>query len=189
MRTLKLQVQVSIDGFVARPGGEMDWTTWEWDDPLKQYVAAITQPVDCILLGHRMAGEFIPYWAEVAANENDPQFAAGKKFTETAKVVFSRTATRHQWPNTRMATGDLVPEVLQLKEADGEDIIAYGGASFVSALIENRLVDDYHLFINPVAIGAGLSIFQQAGQQLPLSLIKATAFDSGMVVLHYRDNR
>ncbi len=53
MRKLKLQVQISVDGFVARPHGEMDWVTFEWDEEINQYVQAITDPVGCIVLGRK----------------------------------------------------------------------------------------------------------------------------------------
>ena len=63
MRKLKLQVQMSIDGYIAGPKGEMDWMVWDWDDELKQYVKAITDPVNCIVLGRKLAQGFIPHWA------------------------------------------------------------------------------------------------------------------------------
>ena len=55
MRKLKLQVQVSVDGFIAGPNGEMDWMVWDWDDTIKAYVTALTEPVDCIVLGRKLA--------------------------------------------------------------------------------------------------------------------------------------
>jgi dihydrofolate reductase len=134
MRKLKLQVQMTVDGFIAGPNGEMDFMVWNWDDELKQYVTALTEPVDCIVLGRKLAEGFIPYWAGVAANPDDPQFTAGKKFTDTHKVVFSKTLDKSEWDNTDLAKGNLVDEITKLKNQEGKDIIAYGGASFVSAL-------------------------------------------------------
>ena len=71
MRKLKLQVQMSVDGFVAGPNGELDWMVFDWDDELKNYVTEITEPVDTILLGRKMAGGFISHWASVAADPQD----------------------------------------------------------------------------------------------------------------------
>ncbi|MCC6412607.1 MAG: dihydrofolate reductase family protein, partial [Saprospiraceae bacterium] len=62
MRKLKLQVQTSIDGFIAGPNGEMDWVNQNWGDDINAYVTAITEPVDTILLGRKLAEGFIPYW-------------------------------------------------------------------------------------------------------------------------------
>ena len=150
MRKLKLQVQMSVDGFISGPNGEMDWMTFDWDDELKECVTEITTPVDCIVLGRKLAQGFIPHWAAVAANPDDPEFAAGKKFTDTSKVVFTKTLSQSEWDNTVLAKGDLVDEISRLKKQDGNDIIAYGGGTFVSALIKYGLIDELNLFVNPL---------------------------------------
>lgn len=189
MRKLKLQVQMTVDGFMGGPNGEMDWLTFTWDDALKNYVQALTDPVDCIMLGRKLAQGFIPHWATVAANPDSPEQAAGQKFTDTAKVVFTRTLTQSEWPNTELATGDLVEEITRLKAQAGQDIIAYGGATFVSSLIQHGLIDEYHLFVNPVAIGKGLPLFQQLESTQHLTLVNSTPCACGIVVQHYELKR
>lgn len=189
MRKLKLQVQMTVDGFVGGPNGEMDWLVRAWDDELKQYVTDLTTPVDCIVLGRKLAQGFIPHWAGVAANADHPEYTAGLKFTNTHKVVFTKTLDQSEWDHTVLAKGDLVGEITNLKMQDGQDIIAYGGATFVSALVKHGLIDEYHLFINPTAIGHGLSIFNALDSKQHLALVKSTAFDCGMVVLHYQPQR
>ncbi|MDX2212268.1 MAG: dihydrofolate reductase family protein [Oculatellaceae cyanobacterium bins.114] len=84
-----------------------------------------------------------------------------------------------------LAKGDLVDEITQLKKQAGNDIIVYGGATFVSALIQHKLIDEFHLFINPVAIGSGMTIFRELERKQDLTLIKATSFECGVVVLNY----
>jgi dihydrofolate reductase len=88
-----------------------------------------------------------------------------------------------------LAKGDLVEEIATLKKQAGNDMIAYGGATFVSALIKHGLVDVFHLFINPTAIGNGLSIFKELDGKQNLQLVKSTSFDCGIVVLHYELQR
>lgn len=185
MRKLKLQMQMTVDGFITGPNGEMDWLVWDWDDALKNYVTEITEPVDCIVLGRKLAQGFIPHWAAVAADPNNPEYTAGVKFTETPKVVFTKTLARSEWEDTALATGDLVEEITKLKEQPGGDIIAYGGAAFVSALIAHRLIDELHLFINPAAIGRGISIFGGLERKQAFNLLNAAAFECGIVVLKY----
>jgi dihydrofolate reductase len=185
MRKLKLQVQMTVDGYIAGLNGEMDWITFNWDDELKHYVDNITEPIDCIILGRKLAEGFIPHWADVAANPDDLEFTAGKKFTDTHKVIFTQTLDQSEWNNTVLAKGDLVDEITQLKKHDGKDIIAYGGATFVSALIKHRLIDEFHLFINPTAIGNGMTIFKELDRKQDLTLVKATSFECGIVVLNY----
>lgn len=189
MRLLKLQVQMTVDGFIAGPNGDLDFATWDWDEALKQYVTNITEPVDCIVLGRKLAEGFIPYWADVAANPDHLEFTAGQKFTNTPKVVFSKTLDKSTWPNTVLAKGNLVDEIAALKAQPGNDIIAYGGATFVSALIQHGLIDEYHLFINPVAIGNGKAIFNGLERKQELLLRQARSFDCGIVMLHYAPKR
>ena len=186
MRKLKLQVQMTVDGYIAGPNGEMDWLVWNWDDELKHYVTELTEPVDCIVLGRKLAQGFIPHWAAVAANPDHPEFTAGRKFSDTHKVVFSKTLGKSEWGNTVLAKGDLVDEITKLKINDGKDIIAYGGATFVSALIKQGLIDEFHLFINPTAIGNGMTIFNELDRKQDLSLVKSISFDCGIVVLNYK---
>ncbi|MEH2433133.1 MAG: dihydrofolate reductase family protein [Nostoc sp.] len=77
----------------------------------------------------------------------------------------------------------------KLKKQDGKDIIAYGGATFVSALIKQGLIDEFHLFINPIVIGDGMTIFKELDNKQYLTLVKSTSFDCGIVVLNYEPKR
>lgn len=185
MRKLKLQVQMTVDGFIAGANGEMDWMVFSWDEGLNHYVTELTEPVDCILLGRILAQGFIPHWAGVAADPKAPDYAAGQKFTETKKVIFTKTLEKTECENTVLAKGDLVDEIMSLKKQPGGDIIAYGGGTFVSSLIRANLIDEYHLFINPTAIGKGMSIFGGLTSKLDLALKRSTGFPCGVVVLFY----
>ena len=94
-----------------------------------------------------------------------------------------------EWENTVLAKGELVEEITRLKEQEGGDIIAYGGGTFVSSLIKANLIDEYHLFINPTAIGSGMSIFKGLENRLALQLKKSTSFPCGIVTLCYEVKR
>ena len=179
MRKLKLQVQMTVDGYIAGIHGEMDWTLRDWDAELKKYVGELTEPVDCILLGRKLAQGFIPYWA------SHPEQEGADKFNSTPKVVFSKTLETCEWPNTVLAKGDLTDEITRLKRQNGQDLIAYGGVDFVSALIKHGLIDEFHLFVNPIILGDGRSIFKEIESQRNMTLVKATPFECGIVVLYY----
>jgi dihydrofolate reductase len=189
MRKLKLQVQMSVDGYIAGSNGEMDWMVWDWDDKLKRYVNELTEPVDTILLGRKMTDGFISYWSDVMSKPDDPFNAFAKKMIETPKVVFTKTLNKSQWVNTDIATGDLRDEINKLKSQNGRDMIVYGGATFDSSLIKAGLIDEFHLFINPAAIGNGLTIFKDLNEIQKFNLVKSIAFDCGIVLLHYQQRR
>jgi dihydrofolate reductase len=88
--------------------------------------------------------------------------------------------------HTELAKGNLVKEIKALKKQAGKDIIAYGGGAFVSELIKHNLIDEYHLFINPTAIGNGMTIFKGLDKTHNLQLMKASGFKCGIVVLKYK---
>lgn len=186
MKKLKLQVQMSVDGFIAGPKGEMDWMTWNWDDKLKEHVNKLTDPVDTILLGRKMTDGFVRHWTNILSNSGDPSYAIARKMVDTPKVVFTKTLDKSEWENTTLAKGNLADEVNKLKKESGGDIIVYGGAGFVSSLIRANLIDEYHLFVNPAAIGDGLAIFRGLEQRLDMKSAKATPFDCGIVELLYQ---
>jgi dihydrofolate reductase len=136
-----------------------------------------------------MTEGFISYWSDVMAKPDHPEYAFAKKMVETPKVVFTKTLNKSKWVNTDIATGDLTDEINKLKRQEGKDIIVYGGASFDSSLITSGLIDEFHLFVNPAAIGTGMTIFKDLKEMQKFTLIKSIAFDCGIVLLHYQPNK
>ena len=175
-------MQLTVDGFVGGLNGEMDWMKMNWGDDIKKYVGKLTDSVDTILLGRKLADGFIPYWTSIKPDNPDYPFACN--MLDKPKVVFTKTLEKHDWANTSLAKGDVAEEVNKLKKQNGKSIIVYGGASFVSSLIKNNLIDEYHLFVNPAAIGKGLTIFTKLEDKMNLKLVESKAFDCGIVVNH-----
>jgi dihydrofolate reductase len=186
MRKFKLQVQTSVDGYMAGPNGEMDWTTSPWTDDVKAYVDALTEPVDCIVLGRKLAEGFIPAWAAGPEGEDKESI---DWMNNTPKVVISNTLTQSPWENAVVAGGDLAETVNKLKAQPGGDMIAYGGGTLVSDLIAKGLLDELHLFVNPTAIGAGMPVFPNLGAHQQLRLVAAQPFDCGIAGLHFEPKR
>ena len=185
LRKLKLHVQMSIDGCIAGPNGEMDWMVGFSDDKLIKYENELMESFDTILLGRKMTDLFISFWSDVVSKPDDPWYEFAKKMIETPKVVFTKTLNKSKWINTDLATGDLTDEIIKLKSRDGRDMVVYGGASFDSSLIKLGLIDEFLLFINPVAIGNGMTIFKDLNQIQKFNMVKSIAFDCGIVLLHY----
>jgi dihydrofolate reductase len=182
MRKLKLQMQISLDGFVATKDSE---PINSMDEEFRNFSIANLEEVDCIIFGRKTAPDFITHWASVAENPNDPDFLIAKKLTDTPKIVFSKTLANSEWANTTLAKGEIVDEINKLKKQTGNDIMVYGGAGFVSSLIKNGLIDEYYLAVNPVAIGSGLPIFKELDRKQDMTLVKSESFDCGIVLLQY----
>lgn len=185
MRKLKLQVQMTIDGFVAGPNGELDWM-WipgERDEAVFRKVIELADSCDTILLGRKMTREFIDHWENVADNQpNSLEQPLAQLMVNMRKIAFSNTQTAITGRNLKVENGDLVAAVQALKKEPGKDIMVYGGANFASSLISLNLVDEYFIFLNPVAIGAGLSIFKE---RKIMKLESSTAYKDGKVLNKY----
>jgi dihydrofolate reductase len=184
MRKLKLQVQLSVDGYVAGPNGELDWMTWNLDEQLLKFINELTDSSDTILLGRKMTEGFVNYWESV--QPDSPEFSFAQKMVNTPKIIFTKTLERPVGKHTSLAKGNLSDEIARLKKQDGKDIVVYGGAGFVSSLIQGGHIDEFNFFINPVMIGKGLRIFDLIGRRQKLSLISAIPYDSGITVVRYR---
>ena len=191
MRKLKLQIQVSIDGFVSGLNGEMDWMVWNWDEVIKKYTRDLTESVDTIVMGRVLAQGMSGYWPAVAQNpesSNEDKYAA-EKMNSLPKVVFSKTITSIDWTNVTISADDISEVLSILKQQKGKDIIMYGGATIVSSFIKLNLIDEYHIYVNPSILGKGMPIFQEVEDRQKLNLIKATVGESGIVILHYEPAR
>jgi dihydrofolate reductase len=85
-----------------------------------------------------------------------------------------------------LAKGNLAEEIANLKKQNGKDIIVFGGAGFVSSLIKEGLIDEYHLIVNPVAIGNGMTIFKSLDRTQNFSAIESKFYPGGKTVLSYK---
>lgn len=186
MRKLKLQVQTTVDGYMGGPNGEMDWLTFPWTDDIMGYVTALTESVDTIVLGRKLAEGFIPAWEAGPPGEDQK---AIDTMNNTPKVVVSNSLTESPWKNAVVAGGDLAEIVNGLKSQPGGDIIVYGGSTLVCNLTAQGLIDELHLLVNPTAIGTGLPVFPNADGPQRLNLVAATPFDCGIIAMHFEPKR
>lgn len=183
MRKLKLQAQVSVDGFVGGPNGELDWMTWNLDEQAIDVITSITDSCDTILLGRKMTDGFIKYWESV--KPESPEFTFAEKMVNYPKIVFSKTLKTVPGKNVSVENGDMATAVKALKNKPGKDIVVYGGANFVSGLLKEGLIDEFNLFVNPVMIGKGIRIYDMLDKKQKLGLISATGYECGVSILRY----
>ncbi len=179
-------MQTSLDGFVAiGPNDEQAWVTWALDE-IKPHVIELLDSTDTILIGRKLAVDYIPFWQDTFTKPEDPMFEFAKRIVAAKKIVFTKTLDQSSWANTELAKGNLVDEITKLKNQVGKDMVVYGGSSFVSALIKEGLIDEYQFYINPVVLGKGVPVFDQIDSFRPLVLIKSMVFPSGIILTTYQ---
>src|SRR5581483_5254560 len=105
---------------------------------------------------------------------------------EIPKVVFSRTLARADWPESRIARGEIADEIAKLKSEPGKDLIAYGGAAFAQSLARNDLVDEYRLTTLPIVMGGGLTMFAELDAPLRLGLVDAQTYGKSVLSVYRR---
>lgn len=120
-----------------------------------------------------------------AEDPNDSRSAYATRINDTHKIVFSRTLRETRWNDTEIASGDLAGEVNRLKAQAGKNLVVYGGATLLSSLISAGLVDEFQFFVNPVALGNGMTIFNEIEGPLDLTLVKSKSYECGIVVQNY----
>jgi dihydrofolate reductase len=181
MRRLVLQMGVSLDGLVARPGGHGGggWGLPPEDPALKQRKLDWLHDTGLHLMGRTTYEEMAAFWPT-----SDDDYAA--PMNDIPKVVFSTTLERADWPESRIARGDLADEIAKLKRQPGKDMIAWGGATFAQSLIRLGLVDEYRLVLQPVVLGDGLPLVNGLSAPLRLELVEAKTYDSGAALHVYR---
>ena len=170
----KLKVQMNFEGI-------------NWDEDMVTFCIDNLKNVDSILLWRITAEGFIPYWKDVAKNPapTDINSRLGKPINDTHKDIFSNTLKVNQWDNATIISGDIAGEIKKLKDNNGKDIIVYGGNKFVSSLVEHKLVDEYYLLVNPLAINSDEPILKFINSNLQLTLKECRPFPCGTVLLHY----
>lgn len=176
-RRVILRMQMTLDGFVARPDGTLDWM---WDAFTPAVMADIvdeTTRSSTQLMGRVAYKGQVEHWPdsteEIASLINDIE-----------KIVFSTTLTEPlSWSNARLAEKDLAAVVADLKARPGGDIVVVGGAALARAAVRERLIDEYHLIVHPVAIGHGLAPF---GSDTRLRLVDSCVYESGVMRLTYQ---
>ena len=184
MRKLIYSMGVSLDGFIAGPGGEIDWS--DPDEELHRFHNEQTREMGAHLCGRRLY-EVMLYWETAeernpSAPEYELEFA--RIWKDLPKVVFSKTLDEVEG-NARLVSDGVADEVAKLKEEPGKDL-AVGGAGLASTLIEFGLVDEFRPFVSPVVLGGGTPYLPALKRRIDLELVETRTFSSRVVYLRYR---
>src|SRR5215212_5917395 len=173
---------VSLDGFIAGPGGEIDWGVP--DEERHRFHNQQLRETDVHLCGRGLY-EVMRYWDTVQESSlPDHELEFARIWKDTPKIVFSKTLEKVEG-NARLVKDSVADEVVKLKEQPGNDL-AVGGAGLASSLIELNLIDDYRLFVSPVVLGGGTPCFPALDKRIELELIETRSFGSRVVYVRYR---
>jgi len=189
MRKLMMKMSISIDGFVSDRNGKNDWIFKSSDEESRAWVLQSTREAGLIIMGRKSFEVMSPYWPTAtgplaeAMNEIPKAVFTKKGFKVRPGASSSPAAV--SWNEARVVEGDLAEGIRQLKQEPGKPIIAFGGAGFMHSLIGTGLIDEYHLVIHPVVLGAGLPIFTDLAKPFDLKLVAVKAFPGGIVLHTY----
>jgi dihydrofolate reductase len=173
-RKLVLKMSQSIDGFVGKLNGEVDWIFKSFDEGVSADMLDVVRQAGLHIMGSVTYKDMADYWPD--SNE---VFAA--PMNEIPKIVFSDSLKEAKWGETSILSGDIVKHINKLKQEDGKYILAHGGARFAQSLIKHDLIDEYRLFVHPAVVGKGLSIFSEINQLRHLKAASVTSFPSGTI--------
>ncbi|MER6817607.1 dihydrofolate reductase family protein [Spirillospora sp. NPDC000708] len=183
MRKITAGLFISLDGVVENP---QDWHFPYFNEQMGEAVDAQMSSADTLLLGRRTYDGFAGAWPErEKAGAEDAAFA--KKLGDARKIVVSTQELDFTWRNSEQLKGDLIEAVTALKdEPSTSDIAISGSVSLVRRLLAAGLLDELHLLVHPIAVGAGMRLFEDVDAPLPLQLISSETFTTGVVHLVYR---
>lgn len=182
MRKIYLFSLVTLDGFFegARKW-ELDWHNV--DEEFQKFAIDQLNATDLLLFGRVTYEGMAAYWTTPDAMKNDPVVAG--KMNSIQKIVFSTSIKEASWNNTRLIKEDVAEEVSKLKAQPGKDIGILGSAKLVSGLIQQNLIDEYRIMVNPVVLGEGRPLFEGFGKKIGLRLLRTRSFKSGNILLYY----
>jgi dihydrofolate reductase len=176
MRRVFLQMMVSLDGYIEGPKKELDWHVW--DDEMEKFGHEMLESIDTILLGRITYQLFADYWPS-AKDSITPQM------NNLPKIVFSRSLKRADWQNTRIISENVTEEISKLKHQSGKDLAIFGSSNLALTLLQNNLIDEYRIVVNPVILGNGKPLFEGLNNRFNLKLQKTKTFGNGNVLLQY----
>ena len=184
MRKIILFMSVSLDGFIEGPERQIDWHMV--DDELHSHFNEQLRAMGAFLNGRVTYELMAGFWptADSDPSSTGPMVEFSGIWRDTPKIVFSRTLERADW-NTTIVRDVVVDEVMALKAQPGGDL-ALGGADLASAFMEHDLIDEYRLYVHPVLIGRGKSLFRASDARTNLQLTETRAFGNGVVLLRYQ---
>jgi len=177
MRQVIVSNLVSLDGFFESSAKQLDWVVL--DEEFFQYAREMLRAADTLLFGRATYQHMAGYWPSAPKDE------IADKMNTLHKVVFSSSLEKADWNNSRLVKSNAAEEIAKLKQQPGKDMVILGSATLASFLLQQGLIDEYRVILNPVLIGAGNPLFKGITHRLRLKLERTRLLASGVIVLYY----
>ena len=178
MRTVIFGAATSLDNFLARSDGSVDWL--RWGEGAAAIMKDVWSAIDTVIMGRKTY--------EVARGHARPE--AGPKnanpipYPGMASYVFSSTLADE--PGVTVVRESAVPFVRRLKGEPGRDICVMGGGLLARPLLEAGLIDRIGFNIHPVLLGSGVPVFHPLPRQIDLELEECRPLGNGCAYVSYR---
>ena len=186
MRNLIFFMHSSLDGFVAGPNGEMNWI--KVDEEIFDFVATMTDQADTALYGRVTYEMMQSYWPKAGeqlnATKHDKEHS--NWYNNVSKVVLSKTIQETGLHSTKVIGDQLSDNINKIKQQDGKNILIFGSPGASQSLLNEGLIDEFWLFVNPIILGKGMPLFKDITATTKLNLVESKTFACGVIALHYR---
>lgn len=184
MRSIIQLAHVSLDGYLAGPGGSMDFITF--DAEIAAYVYPLMRTCDTAIYGRTTYQMMDGYWPSMldAADASPGERSHARWYADVKKIVASRTLPARTGKVT-IAGDDILSVVAAAKEQPGDDMMIFASPTFSHALSEAGLIDEWRLTWQPVILGGGLPLFGGKEPRSKLALRSSHTFTSGVVATHH----
>lgn len=172
MRKIIVYIAASMDGYIARPDGNLDWLSTVEVQGEDYGYKAFTETIETVVMGRNTYEKVLSFGI--------PYPHAGKK-----SYIITQTLTNSTNPDIHFYAGNIGELILRLKQERGKNIFIDGGAQVVHALLKEKLVDELIVSTIPVMLGEGIRLFQEGFPEQKLELLNVRSFASGLVQVHY----
>ena len=180
MRKVILGLGISLDGYIARKDGSIDWLSMDWDYDW----TAFFKTIDAVLIGRKSWNKAL----EMTPNKKANPYAGMEAY------VFSRTLKDTGVEGIVIVSESIKELVEKLKSREGKNIWLSGGGELAKSFLDEDLVDEIHLGVSPHLLGAGIPLFPELAREVPLRLVSSRTCkhkkeDNGMLELIYEVKR
>ncbi len=175
MKKIKLYIAVSLDGYIARPDGDLDWLlTYPMHTGAEYGYKDLMDSIDTVIMGNLTYQELIVMSIDWPYKD---------------KSTYILTRYKNNLPpkeNVTYLTDDVIETIHQLKQQEGKDIWLMGGGQVITLLLNHDLVDEMQISYVPVILGEGIPLFPNKPKESKWELVNSTAFDSGILKVDYK---